>query len=383
MLDETVSNVVHKDKKVIDRGKRSKTLSEVKPVENKSKNLDSFLEISTMQKKVLPSHKPQDHAYEQQNPFGLKEDNPSQGLISSFLSNRRLRVVLDGKSSQEYPVNAGAPQGSILGATLFLLYINDLPDVAICTIAIYADDTTLYSKRNQASDLWQQLELASELESDLRDTVNWGRKWLVDFNAGKTQLVSSDRSKNTGAIDVKMDGSALEEKTSFKMLGLTFSSKLDWGPYIVSIAKTASKKIGALIRSMKFLSPEVAPYLYKSTIRPCMQYCCHVWAGAPSCYLELLDKLQKRICRTVGPSLAASLEPLAHRRNVASLSLFYRYYFGRCSSELAQLVPLPYSRGRSTRYSDRLHDFSVTIPRCYKDVYVNSFFPRTARLWNL
>ena len=67
---------------------------------------------------------------------------------------------------------------------------------------------------------------------------------------------------------------------------------------------------------------------------------------------------------------------------MASLSLFYRYYFGRCSSELAELVPLPFSRGRSTRYSDRLHDFSVTIPRCYKDVYVNSFFPRTARLWN-
>ena len=77
------------------------------------------------------------------------------GLISSFLSNRRLRVVLDGKSSQEYPVNAGVPQGSILGSTLFLLYINYLPDNVICNIAIYADDTTLYSKCDQASDLWQ------------------------------------------------------------------------------------------------------------------------------------------------------------------------------------------------------------------------------------
>ena len=258
------------------------------------------------------------------------------GLISSFLSNRQLRVVLDGKSSQEYPVNAGVPQGSILGPTLFLLYINDLPDNVICNIAIYADDTTLYSNCDQASDLWQ---------SDLRDTLDWGRRWLVDFNAGKTQLVSFDRSKNTGAIDVKMDGSVLEEKTSFKMLGLNFSSKLDWGSYIVSIAKTASKKIGVLIRSVKFLSPEDALYLYKSTIRLCIEYFCHVWAGAPRCYLELLDKLQKWICRTVGPSLAASLEPLAHRRNVASLSLFFRYYFGRCSSELAQLVPLPYSRG--------------------------------------
>ena len=140
-----------------------------------------------------------------------------------------------------------------------------------------------------------------------------------------------------------MDGSVLEEKTSFKMLGLTFSSKLDWGSYIISIAKTASKKIGALIRSMVFLSLEVALYLYKSIIRPCMEYCCHVWAGAPSCYLELLDKLEKRICGTVGPSLAASLEPLAHRQNVASLSLFCKYYFGRCFSELAQLVPLHFS----------------------------------------
>ena len=307
---------------------------------------------------------------------------PIFSLISSFLSNRRLRAVLDGKSSQEYPVNVGVPQGSILGPTLFLLYINDLPDNGICDIAIYADDTTLYSRCDRASDLWQQLELASELESDLRDTVDWGKKWLVDFNAEKTQLVSFDWSNNNGSIAVKMDGSILEEKSSFKMLGLTFSSKLDWGSYIISIAKTASKKIGALIRSMKFLSPEVALYLYKSTIRPCMEYCCHVWAGAPSCYLDLLDKLQKRICRIVGASLAASLEPLAHRRNVASLSLFYRYYFGRCSSELAQLVPLPFSQGRSTRYSDRLHDFSATIPRCYKDVYVNSFFPRTAKLWN-
>ena len=113
-----------------------------------------------------------------------------------------------------------------------------------------------------------------------------------------------------------------------------------------------------------------------------MEYCCHVWAGAPSCNLELLGKLQKRIFRAVGPSLAASLEPLAHRRNATSLSLSYRYYFGRCSSELAQLVPFPFSRGSSTRYSNRLHDFSLTIPSCYKDVYVNSFFPCTARLWN-
>ena len=117
--------------------------------------------------------------------------------------------------------------------------------------------------------------------------MDLGKKWLVDFIAGKTQLVSFGRSNNNGTIDVKMDGGVLEEKSSFKIVGLTYSSKLDWDCYIISIAKNASKKIGALIWSMEFLFPEVALYLYKSTRCRCMEYCCHVWAGAPSCYLEL------------------------------------------------------------------------------------------------
>ena len=103
------------------------------------------------------------------------------------------------------------------------IYSNDLPD-----------DTNLYSKCDQASDLWL-LELASELESDLQHTVDWNRMWLVDFKAGKTKLILFDRSVNTGAIDVKTDGSVHEEKSSFKRLGLTFSSKLDWGSYTISI----------------------------------------------------------------------------------------------------------------------------------------------------
>ena len=122
-------------------------------------------------------------------------------------------MVLDGTSSQEYPVNAGVSQGSILHPTLFLLYINGLSHDVICDITIYADDATFYSKCDRASDLWQQLELASEPESDLRDTVDWGKHWLVDFNAGKTQLVLFGQPNNTGCIDVKTNASVLAEKS--------------------------------------------------------------------------------------------------------------------------------------------------------------------------
>ena len=128
-------------------------------------------------------------------------------------------MVLNEKFSQEYPVNPGVPRGSILGPTLFLIYINDLHDDVICNIAIYADDTTLYCKCNQASDLWQQYELAFELESDLRDTVDWGYRWLVDFNAGKTQVVSLDQRNNNGSIDVKMDGLFLRKNYLLRCWG--------------------------------------------------------------------------------------------------------------------------------------------------------------------
>ena len=101
--------------------------------------------------------------------------------------NRRLQVVLDEKSTQEYLVNAGVPQASILGPTFLVHHSFDLPD-DICNIAMHVEDTTLYSKHDHASDLWQQLELASELESDLQDAVDWGKKWLVNFTVGKTQL---------------------------------------------------------------------------------------------------------------------------------------------------------------------------------------------------
>ena len=112
--------------------------------------------------------------------------------------------------------------------------------------------------------------------------MDWGRKWLVDFNAGKARLVQFDQSNNTGAIDVKMDVFVLQEKSLFKMLVLTLSSKSDQDSCIISIAKSVSQKIGTLIRSMKFPSPEVAIYLSKSTICLCVEYCRNIWADAPS-----------------------------------------------------------------------------------------------------
>ena len=129
------------------------------------------------------------------------------GLISLVHNIKRLWVVWDGKSSQDYPVNAVVSQRSILGPTLCYYTLMTFLMMFLSMLMILL--STLNVIRHL---IWQQLELASELESDLQEQA-WGRKWLiVDFKAGKTQLVWFDQSKNTGAIDVKMGGSVLEEE---------------------------------------------------------------------------------------------------------------------------------------------------------------------------
>ena len=148
------------------------------------------------------------------------------GLISSFLIKRWFQVVLDGNSPQEYPANVGVPQGAIL----YFFYYALMTFLMMLSVILLLMAMILLStlKYDHASDLWQQLELASELESRLRDTVGWGSKWLVDFNAGKTQLVSFDWSINTSASDVKIDVSVLRKNHLLRYWRLTFFSKFNW-----------------------------------------------------------------------------------------------------------------------------------------------------------
>ena len=309
-------------------------------------------------------------------------DGSILSIIESFLLDRALKVVLDGHSSPLYNINAGVPQGSVLGPTLFLVFINDLPDGALSRIGIYADDTTVYSSVGK-SGVFEKVESAAELQDDLRGIVEWGNRWLVSFNATKTKLLSFHRHRDPSLVPVEMNGIALPEKTSFRLLGITFTPSMDWKPYIQSIAKAASRRVGSLYRAQRFLTPETILHLYKSTIRPCMEYCSHIWGGAPKSHgLDLLDRVQKRVVNLVGPELSAGLNPLSHRRDVASLSLFYKYYNGNCSSELVNLVPCRRVTVRTTRFSERLHPHAVDPPKCRTKFYQSSFFPRTAKLWN-
>ena len=224
--------------------------------------------------------------------------------------------------------------------------------------------------------------MAAELEVDLRTVVEWSDKWLVTFNSSKTKLLSINRFKDPFLPSVMMNGAELPENSHFCLLGLTFSNDFSWNNYIVSIAKTATMKVGSLYRARNFLSPESILYLDKATIRPCIEYCCHIWAGASADCLRLLDRIQKRITNIVGPDLSSNFQFLSHRRNVASLSLFYKYFHGSCSDELKSLTPTLKSFNCVTRYSANAHPFTVQLPSCNRQFYSTSFFPCTSDLWN-
>ncbi|CAE1265595.1 unnamed protein product [Acanthosepion pharaonis] len=158
-----------------------------------------------------------------------------------------------------------------------------------------------------------------------------------------------------------MSDAQLLDSTSLRLLGLTLTTDLKWNKYIESIASSTARKVGSLSRTRKFFSPESILQIYKSTIRPCMEYCCHIWSGAPSVCVGVLDRLQRRICKVVGHALASRLRSLSHRRAVASLCLFYKYFHGNCSEELHWLVPRRHEFKRPTRLASRSHPFTLHV----------------------
>ena len=303
-------------------------------------------------------------------------------IVKSFLSDRSLKVVINGQASEARSINAGVPQGSLLGPTLFLLFINDLPKHIISSlVTIYADDTTLYGSTSVSV---SDQKLATDLSDDLEHVVQWGKTWLVSFNASKTKLVSFHHHQtDPGFHPVVMDASTLSESVHLdRLLGLKLTQDLKWNSYISSIASEASKMIGSLYRSRKYLTPSAILYLYKSQIRPRMEYCCHIWAGACKSSLSSLDRVQRRLRWLIGEELFNTLQPLSHRRDVASLSLFYRYFHGRCSEELHSLVPALRSFPVRTRFAVTAHPYHVDVPSSRTMFHANSFFPRTAAIWN-
>ena len=308
-------------------------------------------------------------------------------FIMNFLSDRSIAVVADGRCSSSRNINSGVPQGSVLSPLLFLIFINDLLECTSSPIHSYADDSTLhystrFDRRPAQDDLQRsRTDVQLRMTSDLSVISEWGMQNLVSFNASKTQSLHITTRRIVTPLTVRFGDSELSPSSSLDILGISFSPDLSWKDHIISLAKSASRKLGVLTRFRRFFTPPQFYSLYRGQIRPCMEYCSHVWGGSP--HVALLDKIERRALRIINaPALTSSCQPLSVRRDVASLSLFYRYYHQHCSTELHLCVPPPLRRARDTRLASTSHEFSLQLSNPRLRIVGGSFFYRTGRLWN-
>ena len=309
-------------------------------------------------------------------------------FISSFLSDRSISAVVDGHCSSPKSINSGVPQGSVLSPTLFLLFIDDLLSKTNCPIHSYADDSTLhystsFNRRPTLQELNDsRLEAAERLASDLTIISDWGKKNLVSFNASKTQFLHlSTRHNLPNNYPLFFDNTQLSPSSTLNILGLSLTQNLNWKLHISSLTKSASSRLGVLYRLRQFFSPAQLLSIYRGLVRPRMEYASHVWGG--STHTALLDRVEAKALRLISsPPHTDSLLPLKFRRNVASLSIFYRYFHADCSSELANCMPPPLPRPRCTRLSTHAHPYTVQTPYARVNQHLHSFIPHAGKLWN-
>ena len=308
-------------------------------------------------------------------------------LISSFLSNRFISVVVDSATSASFPVSSGVPQGSVLSPALFLLFINDLLHATASDAHSFANDSTLHKSSSfqcQSSCIacsQSCLPMSSTINSDLQSISEWGTHNLVKFNTSKTQLLTISLSNTPSNYQIIFEDSEILPLNSINILGLQISSSLSWRDHIVQIAKSASKKLGVLFRCKQYFHSAQLFKLYTGFICPCLEYCSHIWGSSP--YTSLLDRIESKAIRLISdPSLTSILNPLSLRRKVACLSLFYRYYFGHCSDELATRIPSPMAWPRSTRQATYAHNCCMELSNARIYWFSDGFFPSSSRLWN-
>ncbi len=234
-------------------------------------------------------------------------------FIYSFLSGCSISAVVDGHCSSPKPINSGVPQGSVQSPTVFLLFISDLLSVDHS----YADDSTLHFSTSGLTRI--QTGGGRTLNFGSCSNFRLGRRNLVSFNASKTHFLHlSTRHNLPNSYPLFFDNAQLSPSSTLNILGLSFTQNLNWKLHISSLTKSASSKLGVLYRVRQFLSPAQLISIYRSIVRPRMEYASHVWGG--STHTALLDRVvSKALSLISSPSLTDNLLPLKFHRQVVSL----------------------------------------------------------------
>ena len=306
---------------------------------------------------------------------------PTQMWIKNFLANRKQKVVVQGVSSSECPVSSGVPQGSVLGPSLFLFYINDLPNNISSQVRLFADDTIVYLAMKPTSN-------NKVLQKDLDKLAEWEHKWKIKFHPQKCQTIHISRNRNPIANKYLLHGHTLESVTSAKYLGVTINSDLKWNNHIGNITSKANRTLGFLKRNFKISSPKLKTQAYQTLVRPIVEYASPVWDPYNQNQIDKIEMVQRRAARYVCNryhNTSSVTEMLNHLQ-------WRTLYFRRIDTRLCMLykiihgyVLLPHQEHLTplNRSSRLHHNQAYIIPYSKTEYHQFSFYPRTIRLWNI
>ena len=322
---------------------------------------------------------PHERLLEKLHFYGIQ--NHIHQWLRDFLTSRTQRVACEGCMSSSCEVLSGVPQGTVLGPLLFLLYINDLPDLLENQTRLFADDCLVYKEVENEMH-------ADSLQADLTSLESWQDKWNMNFNASKCSIMIISNKKNPLVRKYTFCGQVLQQASSHPYLGIEIDSKLTWAKQVDNTVLKANRTLGFLRRNLWFCPRDVKATAYKTLVRPVLEYASCAWDPYKIGQINKLEAVQRKAARFVtgnfqrDSSVTQMLsdlnwESLEHRREKSRLVMLYKIHKGKVALKQEDYIKVV--SGSRTRKN---HQHTIEIPYAKKDVYKYSFCPRTSRAWN-
>jgi len=320
--------------------------------------------------------------------YKLKNCGKKGALLSwfeSYLTDRKQRVTINGQCSDWRIINAGVPQGSVLGPLLFLIYINDIvQNASHCNIRLFADDTCLLIEVNN------RLEAAEFINDDLSKIYKWSKQWLINFAPTKTKaLIISNKKDLILNPPLFLNGTQITEVKSHTYLGVTFTRNLRWNEHINTVYIKSKKRLNMLIPLKFKLDRFTLERLYNSYVLPTMDYAIQVWGGTYDSDINKLENIHVDGMRLVtGATARSNISKLyletswpsfRECRDCQILNMLYKVKSGLAPDYLKEL--LPKENCEYIRYNLR-NNKNVRVPATRLESYKRSFFPFSINLWN-
>ena len=288
-------------------------------------------------------------------------------------SDREQVVVVEGSRSSSIHVRSGVPQGSVLGPSLFLVYINDLPDQVISTSPLFADDTTVY--RGITSDADTII-----LQSDLDALHEWEVKWDMSFHPDKCVVLAHSRKREAVKTNYTLHGKQLKQVSSTTILGVTCQDNCEYQEHINTIATKGNQLLGFLRRNLKIKNARAKAEGYLTLVRPSLEYASNVWDPHHQTDKEKLEKIQRRAARFVkndyktSSSVSAMINNLnwpllEDRRKEIRLKMLQKIINGEVAVNHNNTIQPATSRSRRT------HSYQLRAIASSRDYRRESFFP--------